>query len=186
MSAIVYHDLQAMMGSARLDEVVLVVLSAYRSSGEQAVIFERIVQRQFARADRPLTREEAEELARRVSARPGYSQHQLGTAIDFTSPEIGNTLNSRFSETAAGSWLGEHSWSFGFVFPYTATAEPRSAYRPEPWHVRWIGRPLAAVLQRDGYARASAPIVDDYLGAMLEILRLVRSEERRVGKECRL
>ena len=112
------------------------------------------------------SRTDAERAAERFSARPGHSQHQLGTAIDFTTAQIGYGLGARFAETDTGRWLLEHSWRFGFVFPYTETSEPRSGYRNEPWHVRWVGRELAEIMQRDGYLRASFPIADDYVLAV--------------------
>lgn len=162
-SAIVLPDLEAMVGEARSGGAPLVVLSAFRSSDQQAAIFERNVERQFGRADGPISREEAESRAARFTARPGHSQHQLGTAIDFTTPEIGYGIGGRFGVTDAGEWLIEHSWRFGFVFPYTEASQARSGYQPEPWHVRWVGRALAAAMQADGYLNRSYPITDDYV-----------------------
>ena len=43
-------------------------------------------------------------------------------------------------------------------------------YAYEPWHYRWIGRDLAAVLQRDGYLDQPTLIVDDYLRAAEELM----------------
>jgi hypothetical protein len=170
VSAVIMPDLESMVAEARADGVDLVVLSAYRSYGEQEVIFERNVQRSMYRLEGVLSRADAERAAERFSARPGHSQHQLGTAIDFTTAQIGYGLGARFAETDTGRWLIEHSWRFGFVFPYTETSEPRSGYRNEPWHVRWVGRQLAAIMQRDGYLHASFPIADDYVLAVREII----------------
>jgi LAS superfamily LD-carboxypeptidase LdcB len=170
VSAIVMTDLESMSAEAQADGVDLVVLSAYRSFYEQEVIFERNVVRSMYRPEGVLSRADAERAAERFSARPGHSQHQLGTAIDFTTAQIGYGLGARFAETDTGRWLLEHSWRFGFVFPYTESAEPRSGYRHEPWHVRWVGRQLAEIMHRDGYLRASFPIADDYVLAVREII----------------
>jgi D-alanyl-D-alanine carboxypeptidase len=163
-------DLESMSAEAQADGVDLVVLSAYRSFYEQEVIFERNVVRSMYRPEGVLSRADAERAAERFSARPGHSQHQLGTAIDFTTAQIGYGLGARFAETDTGRWLLEHSWKFGFVFPYTESAEPRSGYRHEPWHLRWVGRQLAEIMHRDGYLRASFPIADDYVLAVREII----------------
>jgi hypothetical protein len=170
VSAVVMPDLESMMAEANADGVDLVVLSAYRSFAEQEVIFERNVLRSMYRAEGVLPRTDAERAAERFSARPGHSQHQLGTAIDFTTAQIGYGLGARFAETDTGRWLIEHSWRFGFVFPYTETSEPRTGYRNEPWHVRWVGRQLAEIMRRDGYLHASFPIADDYVLAVREIM----------------
>jgi D-alanyl-D-alanine carboxypeptidase len=169
VSAIVMSDLESMIGAARSEGAPLAILSAFRSSGQQAAVFERNVERQFGRADGPISREEAEARAARFTARPGHSQHQLGTAIDFTTPEIGYGIGGRFGTTNAGQWLMEHSWRFGFIFPYTEAAQERSGYQPEPWHVRWVGRGLAAAMQTDGYLHCAYPIADDYIMAAYQL-----------------
>jgi hypothetical protein len=170
VSAVLVPDLESMVSAARADGVDLVVLSAYRSLSEQQTIFEANVQRSMYRSEGILPRTDAERAVERFSARPGYSQHQLGTAIDFTTAQIGYGLGARFAETNTGRWLLEHGWEFGFVFPYTESAEPRSGYRYEPWHVRWVGRQLAEIMHRDGYLDASFPIADDYVLAVREIM----------------
>jgi D-alanyl-D-alanine carboxypeptidase len=107
--------------------------------------------------------EEAEALANRFRARPGYSQHQLGTTLDLTSPEVDYGLGQRFGETQAGRWVRGRAWEFGFVLPYTASGEARTGYAPEPWHVRWVGRELAAAMQADDYLSRDDLVADDYL-----------------------
>jgi D-alanyl-D-alanine carboxypeptidase len=170
VSAVIMPDLESMVAAAQTDGVDLVVLSAYRSFAEQETVFERNVQRSMYRLEGVLSRADAERAAERFSARPGHSQHQLGTAIDFTTAQIGYGLGARFAETNTGRWLLERGWEFGFVFPYTESAEPRSGYRYEPWHMRWVGRQLAEIMHRDGYLVASFPIADDYVLAVQEIM----------------
>ncbi|HEX3245373.1 MAG TPA: M15 family metallopeptidase, partial [Chloroflexota bacterium] len=170
VSVAVMPDLESMVAQAQMDNVDIAVLSAYRSFSEQEIIFEQNVQRSMYRTGVTLSREDAEQAAERFSARPGHSQHQLGTAIDFTTAEIGYGLGARFAETQAGQWLIEHSWRFGFIFPYTDAAELRSGYRNEPWHVRWVGRQLAEIMHNDGYLSSRFPIADDYVLAVAQLL----------------
>lgn len=161
-------DLLAMIQAAEADNVEIAPISAFRGPDEQALAFESAVWRAMARRD--LDREAAEQEMARFVAPPGHSQHQLGTAVDFSTWEINYAVQPRFAETEAGRWLEARAWEYGFVLSYTRQGEARSGYAYEPWHYRWIGTELAAVLQRDGYLDHPTLIVDDYLRAVEEIL----------------
>ena len=167
---IVLGDFRAMVDAAAADNVELAPVSTYRSPGEQAAAFESSVWRAIGRAGGAIDRAEAEARAARFVAPPGHSQHQLGTAIDFSSGEIGYAIQPQFDETAASRWLAARGWEFGFILPYPRDKEDRTGYAYEPWHWRWIGRPLAAALWRDGYLGHPVHVVDDYLRAVEEIL----------------
>lgn len=71
--------------------------------------------------------------ADRISARPGFSEHQLGTAIDV------NSLEESFENTAEGKWLAEHCWEYGFIIRYPKGKESYTGYSYEPWHIRYLG-----------------------------------------------
>ncbi len=103
------------------DGVSIVASSAYRSYAYQDGLFQRHVDQ--------LGIEEAS----RVSARPGHSQHQLGTAVDFGS------ITMEFRDTTAGNWLAKNAWRFGFSLSYPEGAEEITGYGYEPWHFRYIG-----------------------------------------------
>jgi D-alanyl-D-alanine carboxypeptidase len=90
--------------------------------------------------------------------------------VDLTSPEVSYGLGQRFGETRAGQWVRAHAWEFGFVLPYTPGSEPRTGYVSEPWHVRWVGRDLAAFLMADGYLDHEDVVADDYLTALDRLL----------------
>ncbi len=165
LRALVVSELRAMFAAAERAGADLEVVSGYRPATYQALLFERAVQRQLGR-DESLSRDEAEDLAARFVAPPGRSQHQLGTTADLSSWEIGYAIRRDFAETAAGRWLAEHAWEYGFILPYTAAAEPRTGYVAEPWHVRWVGRPLAALLWEAGYPTSGYPTADDWLVAL--------------------
>ncbi len=79
------------------------------------------------------------ERALATSAQAGHSEHQLGTTADLTSAEVGFELDQAFGQTAAGTWLVEHAWEYGFVLSYPEGTEAVTGYDYEPWHVRWIG-----------------------------------------------
>jgi len=68
-----------------------------------------------------------------MSASPGHSQHQLGTAVD---------------DTSASWWLRKHAPEYGFVLAYPHGRE--TGYRWEPWHYRYIGTENAERLEMSG------------------------------------
>lgn len=167
---IVKPDLVAMIEAASAEGVEIVPISGFRAPDEQALAFDSAVWSAMARAGGEIDLAEAETRTSRFVAPPGHSQHQLGTAVDFSTWEINYGIQPRFAETAAGRWLEARGWEYGFVLSYTRQGEDRSGYAYEPWHFRWVGRDLAALLQRDGYLDHPTLIVDDYLRAAEEVL----------------
>jgi len=82
--------------------------------------------------------------ANAFSADQGYSEHQLGTTVDFTTTGIDGGLNE-FGTTEAYQWLLDNAHKYGFVLSYP---ENNSYYIFEPWHWRFVGRDLARDLHR--------------------------------------
>lgn len=82
--------------------------------------------------------------ANTFSADQGYSEHQLGTAIDITTPDVGGTYSS-FAQTEAYRWLLDNAHRYGFVLSYP---EGNQFYIFEPWHWRFVGEDLARDLHR--------------------------------------
>jgi len=80
--------------------------------------------------------------ANKFTADQGYSEHQLGTTIDFTTNEF-NGKSSSFYKTKAYKWLLENAYKYGFVLSYP---ENNKYYVFEPWHWRFVGIKLAAKL----------------------------------------
>jgi len=77
--------------------------------------------------------------ARRVSARPGHSEHQLGLALDVSSARLGGSLSSNFSATPEGRWLRNNAHRYGFIIRYPRNREADTGFVYEPWHVRFVG-----------------------------------------------
>ena len=77
--------------------------------------------------------------ADRFSARPGHSQHQLGTTVDITSDTVDHKLLAVFGDTPEGKWLDNNAYKYGFVLAYPAGYEEVTGYTYEPWHFRYIG-----------------------------------------------
>ena len=66
-------------------------------------------------------------------ARPGHSEHQLGTTLDV------NTIDTSFGSSPEGKWLAQNAARFGYVISYPAGKEAQSGYAYEPWHIRYVG-----------------------------------------------
>jgi D-alanyl-D-alanine carboxypeptidase len=85
-----------------------------------------------------------------MSATPGHSQHQLGTAVDFTNAAAGYEVWRAFGSTTAYSWLLENASRHGFVLAYPSNREVETGYRWEPWHYRYVGLENARRLREGG------------------------------------
>ena len=139
ISAVV-DDLRAMHEASIAAGAEIAVRWAYRSYGEQAGAFDYWV-RQSGRAE-----------ALKKSARPGHSEHQLGTAIDFRSADsLEPPWNyPDWATTAPGAWMMQNAWKYGFVLSYPKGMEAVTCYAYEPWHYRYVGRDLAAAIHASG------------------------------------
>lgn len=119
----------------------LKIASAYRSYDYQSSVYESTVAARGSAA------------ADRVSARPGHSEHQTGLAVDLVTPADAACHFERcFGDTPAGRWLAREAWRYGFIVRYPPGARAVTGYAPEPWHLRYVGRPLAAELRRQQVA----------------------------------
>ena len=82
------------------------------------------------------------------SAKPGYSEHQTGLAIDVGGGGCG--IEDCFGETAEGKWLASNAYSYGFIIRYQAGKESITGYRAEPWHIRYVGTELSVEMNNTG------------------------------------
>ena len=85
----------------------------------------------------------------RTAARPGHSEHQLGTALDFRTKGAAN-VDAGWRYEPAGVWMREHAWEYGFIESYPLAKEAVTCYEHEPWHYRYFGRERAAQIHSSG------------------------------------
>ena len=118
------------------------VVSPYRSYTTQVSVYNGWVARLGkAQADRQ-------------SARPGYSEHQTGLAVD-----VNTAVSQSFGTTAPGRWIAANSWQYGFIVRYPDGQEPVTGYEYEPWHLRFVGVELATELHVTGI-----PTLEQFFG----------------------
>lgn len=73
-------------------------------------------------------------------AKAGYSEHQLGTAIDITGASINyDSASGSFDKTPEDLWLKENAYLYGFIQSYPKNKDDITGYKYEPWHYRYIG-----------------------------------------------
>jgi D-alanyl-D-alanine carboxypeptidase len=131
------RDLKALAAAARKAGKPLAVRSAWRSYDYQQALFDSYV-RTYGRAQ-----------ALKFSARPGHSEHQLGTTVDFTVGP-GVPLSTKFGDTPSGKWLRRNGPKYGFIMSYPKGKKAASCYGYEPWHWRYFGRKLARQIHESG------------------------------------
>ena len=122
VEAPVQEPLRALLAAGRAAGHALRIASAFRSYADQTRVFRTT--REAGRA-----------------ARPGHSEHQLGTAVDL-----------RLPTGAAIAWLAAQAPAHGFALSYPPGKQKLTGYRPEPWHIRFIGPTLATEVVRNGWA----------------------------------
>ena len=135
---VLLDDLRSLREAWEAAGLEVLVDSAYRSYASQAATFDA-----WAAQLGP-----AAALLR--SARPGHSEHQLGTALDVSSPGWSGRFGDWAVESREGAWMAENAWRHGFVMSYPAGGEDETCFGYEPWHYRWIGREAAAEHRASG------------------------------------
>jgi len=117
------------------------VNSGYRSYAAQVIAWDKWLAKQ-------------PETVAVFSARPGHSEHQLGTTVDFGSPELPEIVGSEdvefhtyFYKTSEGIWLAENAHRYGFTLSYPREAFELTGFYYEPWHYRYVGVEMATTLK---------------------------------------
>ncbi|MEV7610687.1 M15 family metallopeptidase [Microbacterium sp. NPDC089320] len=85
------------------------------------------------------------------SARAGHSEHQTGLAIDLVACDSSCGAIEAFGSTVQGEWIAANAWEYGFIVRYEQVGSGVTGYKPEPWHLRYLGRELAAAYHQGGY-----------------------------------
>lgn len=126
---------------AKKENIQLDITSGYRDAFCQQKILEYYIEKiGFEKA------------IRRVAI-PNYSEHQSGLAIDFTYfCEENNDTKENLSiceDDFEYQWLQKEAHKFGFIFRYPKSKEKITGYSFEPWHLRYVGIPLATKLKKE-------------------------------------
>ncbi len=145
----VLPHLKAMIDTASSSQITFYAFSAYRSFAEQKALKGEYTVNYGAGT------------ANSFSADQGYSEHQLGTALDFISTGQGGVLDG-FDNTMAYTWMTNNAYRFGFELSYPKN---NGYYVYEPWHWRFVGVKLATYLHDNGlnFYDLDQRTIDNYL-----------------------
>lgn len=128
------HELAELADNARKDGLDIIVTSGFRSRATQEALYN----------NRSHNDEEEESVAK-----PGHSEHQLGTTVDLTTSSISEaSAAGAFGATAEYKWLSEHAAEYGFVMSYPEGKD--TGYIFEPWHWRYLGVAEAKAIKQKG------------------------------------
>lgn len=125
----------------------LFLQSGYRSYSTQKAVHARQVSRLGLKAGEAL------------AARPGYSEHQTGLAADVGAIGQGCLIRICFATTKMGKWLAANAYKYGFIIRYPKGQTPITGYQYEPWHLRYVGLPVAADMKQQ-----SITVLENYWG----------------------
>lgn len=120
------------------------VVSGYRTEEEQQELYDEKIAEYKKQG---YSENEAVAQAEQWVAVPGYSEHQLGIAVDIN----GATYDLYF-------WLQENSYKYGFIFRYPAEKTDITGTAEEVWHYRYVGVEAATEMYEQGLC------LEEYLG----------------------
>ena len=90
------------------------------------------------------------------SARPGYSEHQSGLAIDV------NQIDDSFIGTPEAIWLENHCHEYGFILRYPQGKQDITGYKYESWHIRYVGTDMSYPIHDSGLTLEEYFGIDSY------------------------
>ena len=123
--------LPGLMAEARASGVAIVPISGFRTVKYQESLFQKAV-----------VKYGSESAAGGWVARPGYSEHHTGLAVDLGDEAYpAGDVETSFEGTPAFRWLQENAMQFGFELSFPRGNSHGINY--EPWHWRFVGTPEA-------------------------------------------
>ncbi len=137
-----YPALQEMFDACRADGLYPLVWSSYRSEEEQQQILDNKIE---SFRDQGYEETSAKEEALRWAQAPGYSEHQLGLAVDINSED-----EALCSSQAIYDWLKTHCQEYGFILRYPQDKENITGISYEAWHFRYVGKDAAKEIMEKG------------------------------------
>jgi len=143
-----YDAFMEMWDAANSEGIYLILASGYRSAKEQKEVYDEY------------EKGYGTEFADNIAARPGYSEHQTGLAIDMYSKECASAKTFKDSKTYA--WLMENAYKYGFILRYPENKKELTGYNYESWHYRYFGKDLAKKIHDSGLT------YDEYYAFYLE------------------
>ena len=118
---------------ASLGGLTIIAMSSYRSYDYQKKLYNQYVEK------------DGVEKADTYSARPGYSEHQTGLAVDIYNKK--EDYNN-FQNTEEYEWMQKHAHEYGFILRFPKGKEKETGYQFEAWHYRYVGVDIATNIKK--------------------------------------
>jgi zinc D-Ala-D-Ala carboxypeptidase len=126
-----YDQISILITDAAKENLSIKVTSGFRSYDTQAYLLKQNLKNKKVKISTSV-------------AKPGYSEHQLGIALDLTSESIANkSASSLFGNTPEAKWLEDNAYLYGFIESYPEGKKDITGYIYEPWHYRYVGKDMA-------------------------------------------
>lgn len=129
-----YGAFLKMFKAAKSEDLTLIINSSFRSYEEQEEIYN------------DYKNSRGEEYANKIAAKPGFSEHQTGMAIDI---QTYGSKASTFEEFDEFKWLQENAYKYGFILRYPKGKEYLTGYDYESWHYRYVGIEAATYIHEN-------------------------------------
>lgn len=126
----VYDAFKNLSDDAKQENLSIYISSGYRSYELQDALYNMYL------------KNEPQNIVDTYSARPGFSEHQTGLAIDV------NTISDNFAYTNEYKWLKENAYKYGFILRYPKEYTNLTGYKFEPWHYRYVGIDISTYIQK--------------------------------------
>ena len=114
---------ESMAKEAKKIGLNIIAVSTYRSYDYQDKLFNKYVV------------EFGLDYANMCSAQAGYSEHQLGLAVDIADKSLDY---DNFDKTKEFNWVKDNAYKYGFILRYPIDKVDITLYKYEPWHYRYI------------------------------------------------
>lgn len=80
------------------------------------------------------------------SARPGYSEHHTGRALDIS--HIPGNIDA-FEGSEEAEWVYKNCYRYGFIVRYKEETMDVTGYIYEPWHITYVGTEISVRMHSD-------------------------------------
>ncbi|MBO5138800.1 MAG: M15 family metallopeptidase [Bacilli bacterium] len=125
---------EEMAKAAKKEKLSIIATSSYRDYKYQVDLYNRYV------------KTDGKEAADTYSARPGFSEHQTGLAVDIYN---GKETYTDFEKTKEFTWMQENAHLYGFILRFPKDKVKETGYQYESWHYRYVGKKIAKYIKEN-------------------------------------
>ena len=141
VDARILPELQAMFDACRADGLKPMVYTAYRSYEDQK---QMLLNKYYQFKNQGYSHEQSQIEALKLANYPGYSEHQLGLAVD-----IDSSNTEVCSNESVWKWVIAHCCEYGFIWRYPSVKTEITGINNEYWHFRYVGVEAATYIMEN-------------------------------------